>query len=81
MPSNPHAIRVGRNVRAEIARGGFSQTTFAERLKDKQPKITQQKLSRCISGQQTFRVDELHLIAEELDVSVSELIGEEKASA
>lgn len=76
MPSNPHAIRVGANVRAEMARRKLSQTALAERLN-----VTQQKLSRCISGQQAFRVDELHEVAEALDISVSELIGEERASA
>jgi transcriptional regulator with XRE-family HTH domain len=76
MPSNPHAIRVGANVRAEMARRKLSQTALAERLN-----VTQQKLSRCISGTEAFRVDELHEIAEALDVSVGELIGEERASA
>lgn len=68
-------------MRAEIARLGLSQTTFAKQLKNKQPKITQQKLSRCTSGQQTFRIDELHLIAEELGVSVVALIGETAAAS
>jgi transcriptional regulator with XRE-family HTH domain len=71
MPSNPHAIRVGANVRAEMARRNLSQTALAEQLN-----VTQQKLSRCISGQQPFRVDELARIAEALDVPLVDLVGE-----
>jgi transcriptional regulator with XRE-family HTH domain len=76
MPSSPHAIRVGANVRAERARLNISQTAFAERLN-----ITQQALSRRESGQQAFRVDELHEVAEALGVSVGILMGEEPARA
>lgn len=76
MPSNQHAIRVGSNVRAEMARRKLSQAALAERLE-----MTQQALSRRISGRQAFKVDELHSVAEALDVPVSELFGTEQASA
>ncbi|KMV23362.1 helix-turn-helix domain-containing protein [Mycobacterium heckeshornense] len=76
MPGSKHAIRVGDNVRAEMARKKLSQTAIAERLN-----ITQQKLSRCISGRQAFRVDELQQIADVLEVRVSDLLGEAKSSA
>lgn len=76
MPSSPLSERVGANVRAEMARKRLSQSALAERLN-----LTQQMLSRRISGQLAFRVDELHEIAAVLGVPVSDLIGEEKASA
>lgn len=78
MPGNPHAIRVGANVRAEMARNKISQKSLAERL-PKPLKITQQKLSRCLSGDQAFRVDELQAIADELGVSVATLLQDSTA--
>lgn len=71
MPENQHAIRVGANVRAEMARRNLTQAAVAEQLN-----ITQQKLSRCISGKQPFRVCELADVAQVLDVPVCVLLDE-----
>jgi transcriptional regulator with XRE-family HTH domain len=76
MPSNQHAIRVGNNVRAELARRNESQGSLAERLN-----MTQQALSRRISGRQAFKVDELQRVADALEVPISDLYGTEQASA
>lgn len=72
-----------------MARRNISQAALAEKLKqqvsggtdDRPLKITQQKLSRCVSGQQAFRVDELQMVADALDVPMATLLGDERVSA
>lgn len=75
MPSNPTDQRVAGNVRAEMARRNYSQTSLAKKLGR-----TQQALSRRLCGQTAFSVTELDQIAEALGCSLNDLIGE-RASA
>jgi transcriptional regulator with XRE-family HTH domain len=59
-----------------MARRNLSQTILAERLD-----MTQQALSRRISGQTAFKVDEIQHIAQALKVPVCELINDDTAIA
>ncbi|WP_372457193.1 helix-turn-helix domain-containing protein [Mycobacterium intracellulare] len=76
MPSISLAERVGANVRAEMARHKVSQVALAEQLD-----MAQQALSRRISGQTAFKVDELHRVAEILGVPTSVLMGDEQRAS
>lgn len=76
MPNNQHAICVGRNVQAEMVRRGITQAAFAPRLK-----MTQQGLSRRISGRTAFKVDELQRVADLLEIPITELLDDSVASA
>jgi hypothetical protein len=60
---------VAAQVRAELARKRISQTWLAPRLN-----MTQQKLSRRLTGVTPFEVTELLAIAAELDVPVTDLL-------
>jgi transcriptional regulator with XRE-family HTH domain len=62
--------RVGGNVRAEMARVGYTQTAMAEQLG-----ITQQGLSQRLQGRIPFRIDELDRIALVLGVELTTLIA------
>lgn len=55
-----------------MAEQRLSQQALASRLKN----VTQQKLSRCISGQQSFKAEELQQVADALGVSVADLLPE-----
>ena len=66
---------VTANIRAEMARSGKTQGDIAAVLG-----ITRQAVSRRLVGLTPLDVDQLAKIAQLLDVSMSELLGE-KASA
>lgn len=76
VPKNPHGICVGRNVQAEMVRRGITQTTLAPRLA-----MTQQALSRRISGHTAFKVDELQQIADLLGVPITDLLDDSVTAA
>lgn len=61
--------RVASNVRAEMARRNHTQQTLAQAVGK-----TQQSLSRRLSGQTSFTVDELADIAAALGVNLSALV-------
>lgn len=71
MPTSPHSQRVARNVRAEMARAGKNQQDVAAHLG-----ISQQSVSRRMSGSTPFTIDELAAIARMLDVRLTELVRE-----
>lgn len=70
-----------------MTRRGISQAELAKRLSsdqdDDDQDVTQQFLSRRISGRVPFKVDELHRIAEALGVPAAELlsVGAEEAAS
>lgn len=64
------------NIRAEMARHSKTQADIAELLG-----TTRQAVSRRLAGQVSFRIDELQKIADALDMSLANLVGEQKASA
>lgn len=65
MATNSYAHRVAGNVRAELARGGVSQSVLARKLQR-----TQQYVSRRLVGNVPFNVDELDQIAQVLGIPV-----------
>lgn len=67
---------IAANVRAELARGNHQQQKIAGLLD-----VSRMAIHRRLTGQTPFRVDELAKIAAYIGVPVSELIGEERASA
>lgn len=76
MPPSTVNDRVARNVRAEIARNGYSQTSFAAKLGR-----TQTSFSRRMTGEVPFTVDELNEIAQALGVTMSALIEDASEAA
>lgn len=71
MQTPTHSQRVARNVRAEMVRAGRTQSQIAGRLG-----ISQQSLSRRLSGLTSFTIDELAVIATTLEVRLTDLVGE-----
>jgi transcriptional regulator with XRE-family HTH domain len=71
MPTLTHSERVARNVRAEMVRAAINQTDIASHLG-----ISQQSISRRLSGRTSFTIDELAHIAIVLNVRLADLIGE-----
>lgn len=69
------SARVAANVRAELARAGYSQAKLAQALD-----TTQQTISRRMSGQVAFTIEELGSIANILGVPLIALIGQEVAA-
>lgn len=69
MTETSPAVRVGKNVRAELARAGKTQTWLAGVLA-----ITQQSVSARLRGDVAFDVDELHRAAAALGVPVASLL-------
>jgi transcriptional regulator with XRE-family HTH domain len=68
--SNPTpSLRIAASVRAEMARRRMSQKDLAELLG-----MTQPALSRRLTGEVPFAVDDLPLFAEALGVPVSVLM-------
>jgi transcriptional regulator with XRE-family HTH domain len=67
---------VAANVRAELARHNKQRQSVADLLG-----LSRMAIHRRLTGETPFRVDELSKIAEDIGVSVTALIGEEKASA
>lgn len=61
--------RVARNVDAAMRASGYSQNRLAPRLG-----VTQQALSRRLTGDVAFDVDELAVIARLLNTSVESLV-------
>lgn len=59
--STTPSVRVGANVRAEMARRGLTQTQLAAQIG-----ISQAQLSKRLAGQIAFDVDELAAIGEAL---------------
>lgn len=71
------AARVGRNVRAELARNDLTQGDLARHLH-----ITQPAVSRRLAGERAFNVDELAVIARVVGVPMSRLVaGTERPQA
>ena len=70
MTEQTRAERVAANVRAEMARAGYSQRQLAADLG-----IAQQGLSQRLNGRVPFRVNELDRIAAILGVDLAALIG------
>lgn len=68
--------RIASNVRAEMARRNQTQTSLAAQI-DR----PQSFLSRRLAGHIPFNVAELDQIAKALGCSLTDLIGEERASA
>lgn len=65
-----HSQGVAGAIRAEMARSRTTQTTIARTLG-----ITQQSVSRRLTGEVAFDVDELHAVADLLGVPVADLLG------
>ncbi|MDO5535225.1 MAG: helix-turn-helix transcriptional regulator [Propionibacteriaceae bacterium] len=63
--STTPSVRVGANVRAEMARKGMTQTQLAGQIG-----ITQAQISKRLSGQIAFDVNELVAVAAALDVTL-----------
>lgn len=64
------SARVADTLRAEMARSRVSQQELASRLG-----LTQQKISRRMSGRVAFSLDELEQIASALGLSVQDLVS------
>lgn len=62
---------VAANVRAEMARRHHSQNSLAVLIG-----MRQQALSRRLSGQTAFTIDEIAAIAAILNVRITDLVGE-----
>jgi transcriptional regulator with XRE-family HTH domain len=75
MTPSPSA-QTGANVRAEMARRGVSQVKMAAALGLSQPSV-----SARLRGVTPFDVDELHAVADFLDVPVAALLPSEVARA
>ncbi|MBF6301207.1 helix-turn-helix transcriptional regulator [Nocardia amamiensis] len=73
-----HAERVASSARAEIARANLSQSMVARHLR-----LSQQAISRRLTGKVTFDVVELKRLADLLGISVEVLIdgGQHKAAS
>lgn len=71
----PHS-HVPANIRAEAARRGKSQADLAVVLE-----LSRQGVSQRLLGRVPFRIHELQKIASYLDVPLSQLVDEAKASA
>lgn len=68
MASNLRSL-VADEVRAQMARKRISQRELGELLD-----IPQGSISRILSGRRSFRVEEILLIAQKLDVPVTKLL-------
>lgn len=73
--NSTHAQRIAANVRAELARKQVTQADIAERLH-----FSRAAIGRRTSGHVDFKITELYVIAEMLDVPVSALLGEAVAA-
>ena len=70
-----HALRVAANVRAELARKRVPQSQIARSLH-----LSRAAVNRRMSGQVAFDITELYAVAEALEITVSDLIGESVAA-
>ena len=75
MDSKPINQRVARNVRAEMARFGLSQTSLAKAINR-----SQQALSRRLCGEVAFDVEELDAVARAVGVPVGNLLGADESA-
>lgn len=76
MTDNP-AARVGRNVRAEMARNGITQTDLAQHLH-----MAQSAVSRRLKGEVPFNVNELVDVARVVRTPIARfVVGIERQSA
>jgi transcriptional regulator with XRE-family HTH domain len=78
-PSGSNAERLEallEEIRVNMARKRITQATVAAHLE-----ISRSAMSRRMLGMSDFTVDELYRLAGLFDVSVSDLLGEQKASA
>jgi transcriptional regulator with XRE-family HTH domain len=73
MPPTVESERVAASVRAEMARRRVSQQALADVLGHSQAWI-----SRRVSGEVEFTVDELRRVAAALVVPLAQLLGEDK---
>lgn len=76
MPPTDARQKIAANVRAEAARKRRTQADLAGLLG-----ITQQAMSRRFHGHTPFTADEMAVIASDLGVPVSALIGETAGAA
>jgi transcriptional regulator with XRE-family HTH domain len=70
MADTPQRSPVTANVKAEMARRDVTQQQLAERIG-----MAQQSLSRRLRGETRFSIDELQLIADVLDVAITDLLS------
>lgn len=73
--STPRAA-VAANVRAAAARHRLRQSDLATIVG-----LSQQAMSRRLSGEVAFDVDELHALASHLEIPAAQLLGEAQATA
>lgn len=76
MASDSRTERLAANIRAEMARSKTTQSMLAAHLGK-----NQQFIQRRLAGQVPFTVDELLAVAEALNVSLEELLSEQKAAS
>lgn len=74
-PTNKPDPQVAASVRAELARANRTQQTLAAHLHLSQPAV-----SRRLSGEVSFSIDELVSIAEYLSVEVSLFVPQTRAA-
>lgn len=67
---------IAANVRAELARGKHQQRQVAALLG-----LSRMAIHRRLTGETSFRIDELSKIADHIGVPLATLLGDEKASA
>jgi len=67
---------VAKNIRAELARAGISQTAAARALG-----LADSSLSRRLNGRHSFRVSELYALADLIGVPVHAFIGAHSPAA
>ena len=70
MTQTAAAHRVASTIRAELARRRIPQTLVAERLT-----LSQATVSRRLTGEYPFDVDELDVIADLLGMTTAELVA------
>jgi transcriptional regulator with XRE-family HTH domain len=75
MPTAP-AVNVGANVRAELARRGLAQGKLSPVLG-----ISQVQVGARLRGEVSFRIDELQLVADFLEVPLASLVGPDATAA
>jgi transcriptional regulator with XRE-family HTH domain len=73
--TSPPSVTIGSTVRAELARRRFSQTSLAQALG-----ISQTGVSSRLRGKVPFDVDELHAVADFLNLPVSSLLDDARVA-
>lgn len=72
--AHSEASETAANVRAEMARAGYSSRKLAQELTAHGFKFTSRTLSRRLAGEGAFRIDELTAIAGFLDIPLAALL-------